>query len=116
MVIADRLTEAANHCSDLRIEDGRWQSVHELQKNLQILARRVEHLDHVFIAQKIEQRRQGNFFSERIDRGKNIWACDLHQAELRPIGLLAHELRIDGDEIGVMEWFAKGGKGFSISN
>ena len=42
--------------------------------------------------------------------------ADLHQAKLGPIGVLAHELGIDRDEVGLRQTAAQPREGIGVGN
>ena len=44
------------------------------------------------------KRREVEALRQRVDRGVAPVAGDLHQAQLREVGAIAHELGIEGDE------------------
>ncbi len=48
--------------------------------------------------EQVEQRLQVDALGLRIDRRRLLGARDLDQAQVRPIGVLAHELGVHGDE------------------
>ena len=59
----------------------------------------MEHLQHVAILdQQVEQRLQVDALGQRVDRRRFLLVGDLDQAQLGPIGVLAHELGVDRDE------------------
>ena len=100
-LIARRLAEAADHRGDLGIEDRRRHLAREVDENLDVLACRVKDLEDVRIGQQREERRQVDAFRHRIDRHRFVGPADLHEAQDRPIGPVAHELGIDGNEGGL---------------
>ena len=67
----------------------------------------MKNLDHRRIGHEIEQRLEVHAIRQRVDRGKPVLAGDLHQAELRPVGSIAHELGIDRDIVFTREFLAK---------
>ena len=69
-------------------------------ENFEVLARRVKHLEDRGVGHQVEQRRQIDAGSQRVDRGGLVRPGDLRQTQDRPVGALAHELGIDGNELG----------------
>ena len=70
----------------------------ELQEDFQILPRRMEDLEHVRVAHQVEEGLQVQALGQRIDHRLDPRRRRLDQAQLRPIGGLAHEFGVDGDE------------------
>ena len=97
-VVSDLIAEPADHRRDLRVEDRRRQASHAIEEYLQILPCRVKHLQDPGVRHEIVKGRQVDAIGKRIDRARAVRARQLDQAQLRPIGLLAHELGIDGYE------------------
>jgi hypothetical protein len=60
-------------------------------------------VDHQF-----QQRRQVQPVRFGIDRGRFLLVADLNEAQIRPIGVLAHELRVHGDKGMLGEALAQG--------
>ena len=98
-LVAHRIAEAADHRSDLGVEQRRRHLAGEMEEDFDVLARGVEDLGDIGIRHQLEQRRQIDARRQRIDGHGFLGPGDLHQAELRPIGLVAHELGVDGDEL-----------------
>src|SRR3546814_13064058 len=68
--------------------------------DLKVLRARVEDLQHILILdQQIEQRLQVQAGGLGVYRSRLFGRGDLDQAQVGPIGVLAHELRVDGNEI-----------------
>src|SRR5439155_2364550 len=63
-----------------------------------------------------QQRRQVDPFGQRVDRHRFLRAGHLHDAEDRPIGALAHELGIDGDELRALLTGAEGGERVAVGD
>ena len=77
----------------------------------------MEDLQHILIvSQEIEQRLEIDALGQRIDRGGFFRIADLHEAQFRPIGVLAHELGIDADEISFGKSLAQIGERLRIGN
>jgi hypothetical protein len=70
----------------------------EVEEDLDVLTGGVEDLEHALIGHEVEQRLEVDALGERVDRRRLFGAADLHQAEDRPIGLVAHEFGVDRDE------------------
>ncbi len=68
-----------------------------------ILARRVKHLQHLLVDHQVEQGGEVEAGCLAVDQHLGAVGGDLHEAKLRPEGLLAHELGIDRDERGAAE-------------
>ena len=66
--------------------------------DLEVLAAGVEDLEHVAILHKQLEQRSKVDFGFGVDRGRFVGACNLDQAKVRPIGILAHEFRVHGDK------------------
>jgi hypothetical protein len=70
----------------------------------------VEHLGHPLVGHQAEQRLQIDLRRDRVDHDRLVGACHLHDAELRPEGGLAQELRVDADKRIARKPLAGGGK------
>ncbi len=101
--VAHLVAETADHARHLGIEHRHRQAAREEVKDLQVLPGGVENLDGLGHIQQPEQRIEVHAVREGIDGGRLVDVRDLHQAQLRPEGALAHELRVDGDEFGAGE-------------
>ena len=99
-IVRRRFAEAAHHRRDLGIEQrGRDRAAGDVVEDFQILTRRVQNLEHARQVEKLDHRLERDALGQRIDGGADaVGAGDLHQAELWPIGALAHEFGIDADE------------------
>ena len=96
--IADLLAVTERHRRDLRVEQRRRDLAGQIVDDFQVLAAGVEDLEHVVILhQQVEQRPHVEV-GLGVDRRRLFRACDLDQAQLGPIGVLAHELGVHGDE------------------
>ena len=51
---------------------------------------------------------------QRIDRRGFLLVGDLHQAQFRPIGVLAHEFGVDADEVVLRQALAQFGQVFGL--
>src|SRR5690606_14525021 len=111
---ADLVAKAADHRRHLGVEDGGGQAAGQVVEDLQVLPCRVEDLQYAAVIEKLEQRGKINSRRERIDDGGLFRACDLDQAELRPVGGVADELGVDRDEIGLALSSAKAGEGVGV--
>ena len=110
-LVPHRVAEAAHHGGDLGVEQGRGNGAVQLVEDLDILARRVEDLEHLGIRHELQERRQLDALGQGIDDGGLVGPRDLDEAEPRPIGPFPHELGIDGDVIGLLEAPAEPGEG-----
>ena len=96
--IADLLAVSERHRRDLRVEQRVGDLVGEIMNDFQVLAAGVKDLEHLLVVhEQVEQRFEVDF-RLRVDRSSLIAARHLDQAELGPIGILAHELGVHGDE------------------
>ena len=75
-------------------------------QNSQKVFARLEAQHHA-VVQELEQGRKVDPLGLWIDRGGLVPARDLEQAQVRPVGVLAHEFGIDRDEIGAGETLAQ---------
>jgi len=66
--------------------------------DLEVLAAGVEDLHHFIILDEQGQEGREVDVGLGIDRGRFLGAGDLDQAQVGPIGVLAHELGVHGDE------------------
>jgi len=115
--LSDLFALAERHARDLRIEQRKRRLAGEIIDDFDVLPAGMEHLEHVFIVhQQVEQGRQVDARRLGIDRGRFLVVGDLDQAQVRPIGVLAHKFRIDRDEIGPGEPGAKLGQGRAVGN
>ncbi len=96
-LVARGFAEAAYHGGDLGVEDRRRHLAVEVVEDFEVLARGVEHLQHLGIVHQPEQRIERDARGQRVDGGGVIRPRHLHQAKLRPIGLVAHEFGVDRD-------------------
>jgi hypothetical protein len=99
---------AADHGRHLRIEQRPRHRVHAQVENLEVLAGRVKDLEDLGIGHQLVERRQIHAFRQRIDRRGLFGASHLGQAELGPVGALAHELGVDRHELGAGQGLAEG--------
>ena len=98
-VVADLLAEPRHHGGDLGVEQ-RLRHVAEAQhEDLDVLPRGVEHLHHRLVGEQVAERGEIDVRRLRIDHRDLVRAGKLHHAEFRPVGALAHEFGIDGDEL-----------------
>ena len=86
------------HRRDLRVEQRLGHLAGQIVDDLEVLAAGVEDLQRVMVVdQQVEERREVDV-RLRIDRRRFLGARNLDEAEVRPIGILAHELSVHGDE------------------
>ena len=96
-LVSDFLAVAAHHGRELGIEQRGRHLPGQAVEHLDVLACRMEHLKHLRVDHEREQGRQIDVPGQRIDRRVALRAGQLHQAQLGPVGAVAHELGIDGD-------------------
>ncbi len=94
--IADLLAHPQRHGRHLRVEDGLRRATGQVVDDLDILAASVEDLEHRSVDQQLQQRRQVQP-GLGVDGGGFLRAGHLHQAQLGPIAVLAHEFGVDRD-------------------
>ncbi len=105
--VADAFAEAAHHGGDLGVEHGRGHDAGLGEDDLDVLAGGVEHLDRRGVGHQRPERREIDALGHRIDDRLGAGSGELHEAQLRPERLLAHELGIDG-HIGALGQLAAG--------
>src|SRR6185437_14188033 len=110
-LVADAVAEAAYHGGDLGVEERRRHRTRQVDEDLDVLPRRVEDLEQGGGGHQREKRPQVDAGRQRVERGGLVGAGDLHQAELREIGLVADEFRVDRDVGGLGLAAAEGGEG-----
>ncbi len=115
-LVADGVAEAADHGRDLGVEERAGDPAQHMIENLQVLAGGVEDLEQLRVGQQVEEGREVDAGGERVNGRGVIGPCHLDHAELRPIGPLAHELGVDGDEVGLGDAGAKRRKLVGVGN
>src|SRR5690606_18340123 len=100
LIVGDAVAEAADHRSDLGIENRRGNQSAQMIDDLDILSRRVEDLGHRLVAHEIEKGGKVHSRREGIDQRRNSGSRKLNQAEFRPEGRLADEFGIDRYKTG----------------
>ena len=71
----------------------------EIVDYFHVLPAGVEDLEHILVVtEQLEHRGKIDPIRQRIDRRRFLLVPELHQAEQRVIGVLAHELGVDADE------------------
>ena len=98
-VVTDLIAVPEHHRRDLRIKEWQRKLTHFLDEDFQILMRRVKHFRDAGVGKKGPERRQLDVRRQRVDGGGSRSVANLDQAKLRVIGLLAHEFRVDGEEL-----------------
>ena len=111
-VVADLLAEPRHHGGDLGVEQRPRHVAEAEDEDLDVLPRGVEHLHHRLVGEQFAERGEVDVRRLRIDHRDLVFAGKLHDAELRPVGALAHEFGIDGDELFRREPVAEGLEGF----
>ena len=115
--IADLLAHAERHRRNLGIEQRVGGAAGQVMDDLDILPAGMHHLQHVLVGDhQVEQRLEIDARRQRINRGSFLPVRDLHKAELRPIGVLAHEFGINRDEIAPRQPSAELGKGRGVGD
>ena len=77
----------------------------------------MKNLQHVLIIdQQVEQGGEVQPFHLRVNGGGFMLVGDLHEAQVGPIGILAHEFGIDGYPWRAGKAFAELGEGFTVGN
>ena len=99
--VADRFAEAADHGRDLGIEDRVGDDAGKMMHDFDVLAARMEHLQDPLIHHEVEKGFQIKARREAVDQDLGAFARHLDEAELRPEGLLAHELGVEGHKRGL---------------
>jgi hypothetical protein len=85
--------------------------------DLNVLPAGMKDLEHVFVVrEQVEQWREVDVLGHRVDGGGFLGIGDLHQAEFGPIGVLAHELRVDRHEVRFRETRAQIGQFLGIGD
>jgi len=98
--IADLFALPDGHGGNLGVEDGMGRLAGQIVDDFHILSARMENLEHILVIdQQLQQGAKINTLGQRVDRGRFLAIGNLDEAEDRPIGILAHELGIDGDKI-----------------
>ena len=106
--ITDLLAEPERHGRDLRIEQRMRGAARQVEDDFEILAARMKDLQYVLVVdQQVEERREIQTICLGIDGRGFFRIGDLHQAQVRPIGILAHEFGVDCDEVGLGEALAQ---------
>ena len=117
VLVADLLAQPERHRRHLRVEQGMGRPAGQVEDDLDILPAGVEDLEHMLVVdEQVEQRRQVDPLGLGIDRRRLLAVRDLDQAQIGPIGVLAHELGVDRDEVGSGEPFAELFQGLGIGN
>ena len=99
--VADLRGEAGERRGDLRVEQ-RCHGAEQRREHLEVLPPGMQHLRGAARAQRRAQRPQV-LERERVDAHRAAARGELQQAELRPVGALAHELGVETDGALVFE-------------
>ena len=97
-VVADLVAEAGDHGGDLGVEQRAGHVAEAEDEDLDVLAGGVEHLHHRRVGEQVAERGEVDVGGQGVDHRDLVVAGELHDAELRPVGALAHEFGVDGDE------------------
>jgi hypothetical protein len=92
--VADLVIEAEKRRADLGVEQWRLQRAAGIEEHLEVLARGVQHLGGSAGSEQLMERCQVGE-RQRIDQRQLAAGGDLHQAQARAIGALAHELGVE---------------------
>jgi hypothetical protein len=115
--IADLFAQPQRHGGDLGVEHRMRRPPGQIVDDFDILAAGMEDLQHFLIVhQQVEQGCQVDPFRFGIDRRGLLLIADLHQAEVGPEGIFAHELGVHGDEFGKREAVTERTKRFGVGN
>ena len=115
--IADLLALAQRHARDLGVEERMRRLAGQVEDDFDVLPASMEDLEHVLIVdQQVEQRRHVESRGLGVDRRSFLPVGDLEKAQLRPIGVLAHELGVHGDEVRLGQSRAQGGERTAVSD
>ncbi len=98
-LVADRVAEARDHGDHLGVDDRARDGAGALEEDLDILPGGMEHLGHRGGDHQVVERLEVEPGGQRVDGDRLLGPGDLDQAENRPIGLVAHELGVHGDEL-----------------
>ncbi len=110
LVIGDRVSVAEHHGGDLGVEHRMRHDIGAMPDDFDVLPRRVEDLEDLFVAHQFEEGRQVDAFGQGIDHDSFLRARHLDDAEQRVIGRLAQKLGVDGDDGVLGESVADGGE------
>jgi hypothetical protein len=108
LVVGDRIAMAEHHGGDLGVEQRTGDDTGAVPDDLDVLARRMEHLQHPLVGHQREERLEIDSGGQRVDHDGLLRACELGYAEQGIIGGLPQELGIDGHERMTREAFAGG--------
>ena len=73
-------------------------------------------LEDLGVGEQLEERFEVDPGRQGVDRRDVVLSADLHQAEFRPVGVVAHEFRVDRDEVGLLVAAAECGKRLRIGD
>ncbi len=96
--IADLWRKPQQRRGDLRVEQGAGHRAARLQQHLEVLSRGMQDLQFRAVLQQFVQRREVQA-DERVDQVAVGFRGDLHEAELRVVGALAHELGVEREPV-----------------
>ncbi len=97
-VIADLFAESRHHCGDLGVEHRGRDGAEPQHEDLDILPPRMDHLHDVPVGEQPAERGEVEVRRLGVDHRDVVGAGELHDAQLRPVGALAHELGVDAHE------------------
>ena len=98
---------SAQRGGDLGVEDRMGHDAGAVDDDLDILAGGVEDLQDLGVGHQFVERRQIDPLGQGVDGGGVVRPRDLGQAELGPVGALAHEFGVDRHELGFRQRLAE---------
>ena len=117
ILVADLFAEPERHRRDLGIEQGVGGPARQIEDDLDVLAAGVEDLEHMLVVhEQVEQGGKIDPVRLGVDRRGLLAIGHLEQADVRPVGILAHELGIDRDEVGSGEAFTEFFEGLGVGD
>ena len=115
--IADLLGLAERHRGNLGVEQRGGGLAGQVEDDLYVLRACVEDLEDLgILGEQVEQRAQIDSRCLGIDGRGLFQIADLYQAQLGPIGVLAHELGINRDKVGLGQTRAQPREGIGVGN
>ncbi|MNS80467.1 hypothetical protein D3C72_1141470 [compost metagenome] len=106
LFIADLIAESGGHGGDLGVEHRLGHGAQAVE-DFDVLTGGVEDLDDRFVAQQGEEGLQVQILGQGVDDRGVRGRSGLDQAQLGPVGRLAHELGVDRDERGLGQPFTE---------
>ncbi len=94
--------EAEQRRGDLRVEQRSGHRAARVEQDLDVLARRVQDFQSRTVEQQLVQRRQVEA-GQRVDQPAVGFGGNLHEAELRVVGALPHELGVEREALRTVQ-------------